>query len=260
MKILIALLLLTLSCAPRRAGNFLVVPQKPEYLLRAPDAKDTPFPQILGRHTKMGTGWLDLRPHMALRGEAAYYHEGAPRTGLSNYLGTEAVRFHVQSSGRIGSPKMEKRLPQLPRDQAAVENLVPSAQRRYRHHRFFYAIVFKQKGNTSGSVLLGAKTPEELDRLSSKLLNDPDSVCGPQSVNCTVFPPLCTVSVEMEIMVNGTRRTAPWGSFLGNIVPREKNVAVLREFQGKLTPVQLDPSDPTARRLPLLPGDRITAN
>src|SRR5882724_4683919 len=82
------------SCATRRVAiAFRVLPAKPDYLLRSPDAKETPFPEVLGGYTKVGPDWVELRPQIELRVENAYFREGAPKHGLANFLGTEIVRY-----------------------------------------------------------------------------------------------------------------------------------------------------------------------
>jgi hypothetical protein len=130
-------------------------------------------------------------------------------------------------------------------------------QQRYRYHRFFYEILLNRKAELRGAVLLGAATAMELDRVATKLLSDPDSVCGAPSPRCTVFPENCTVSLEIEISVNGVPRTVLWGSFLSTIAPHPRRVELQRAYRGRLTPVEIDPSDASALRLPLLPGDLI---
>jgi hypothetical protein len=64
------------------------------------------------------------------------------------------------------------------------------------------------------------------------------------------------VALEMEIRVNGARRAVLWGSPLSSIASGP-NVSLRRVYNGRLTNVDLDPADPAARHLPLLPGDRV---
>jgi hypothetical protein len=66
------------------------------------------------------------------------------------------------------------------------------------------------------------------------------------------------VSVEIEIAVNGTPRRVLWGSTLGNVAAHPRHVELLRHDRGRLAPVELDPADPNALRLPLLPGDHLS--
>ena len=75
---------------------------------------------------------------------------------------------------------------------------MPSSVRRYRYHRFYFAIVFKRNASARGSVLLGSNSTSELDRLAAQLLTEPDSVCSNQSTHCAVFPEDCPVAVEMN--------------------------------------------------------------
>jgi hypothetical protein len=105
--------------------------------------------------------------------------------------------------------------------------------------------------------LLGAPSAAELGRLSSQLLAAPASVCG-TSPRCSVFPETCTVSLEIEIVVNGSPRTVLWGSFLSSVAIRPRHVDLQRLYRGRLVPVEINESDPDALRLPLLPGDRVS--
>jgi hypothetical protein len=144
-----------------------------------------------------GQGWLDLRPPMQLRVENAYYREGASKRGLDGYLGTEVAYYQVQPNGhlRLLSTRLMK---DRPRDQPPVDRLMPQSMRRYRYHRFYFAIVFKRNAAGRGSVLLGANQTAELERLSAELLTDPDAVCNDRSTHCTVFPEDCSVAIELN--------------------------------------------------------------
>ena len=257
----IALTLLLLpACANRHpAGTFRVLPSAPEYMLRSPDSRDASFPDVLREFNSFvaGQGWLDLRPLMDLRIENAYYKEGVPKHGLAGFLGTEIAQYQVRPNGSLKLVALQSSLAQRPADQPPVQDLVHPSQLRYRHHRFFFAIVFKRQGETRGSVLLGARSEVELHRLAARLLADPDSICGGPSANCTVFPQACSVSTEIEIVVNGSPKTVPWGSVLSTVAARPQHVELLRSYYGRMTPVEIDSRDPNALRLPLLPGDHI---
>jgi len=257
LPLLVALLFAT-SCASRRPALFRVLPAEPAYLLRSPSSEDIPFPQVLGRYTDLGPGWVNLRPKMGLRVENAYFHEGAPRHGLAGFIGTEVADYRVRGTGSLRLVSVESRVAQPPRDQAPVQDLLPPSLAGYRCHRFFYQIVFPSKEESRNAVVLGAASTGELDQLGNQLLKSPDSVCGPQSAHCTIFPEACTVSIEMEIVVNRAPRTVLWGSLLSNVVENPRRVELLRPYAGHLAPVGINPGDPNALRLPLLPGDHVT--
>jgi hypothetical protein len=249
---------LTISCASRRTvAAFRVLPGQPDYLLRSPDSKETPFPEVLGRYTNVGPGWVELRPLSELRVENAYFREGAPKHGLANFLGTEIARYQVLGTGELKEISVESRVEQRPSDQPPVQQLLSEAQRLYHSHRYFYQVLLSKKSNVRSAVLLGAKSTDEMERLTTQLLTEPESVCGDGLAQCTVFPEACTVSLEMKVMVNGRPRTVLWGSTLAEFAESHPQVALFRRYQDRLAPVKIDIRDREALRVPLLPGDVI---
>jgi hypothetical protein len=62
----------------------------------------------------------------------------------------------------------------------------------------------------------------------------------------------------MQIVVNGTPKTVPWGSLLATVAIHPRHVALLRHYKGRLTAVPINADDLNALRLPLLPGDHVT--
>jgi hypothetical protein len=142
-----------------------------------------------------------------------------------------------------------------------VQELIPPSQRRHARYRYFYAVVFNHRGNMRGSVLLGADSFPELDRLGAVLVTDPDAICGGSARHCTVFPEMCTVSIEIEVFVNGAPRTLPSGSSLGTVARGANHIAVLRRnAQGRVLPLSITSGDPSTLRIPLMAGDKITWN
>ena len=249
---------LTVSCAAHRGGTaFRVLPGQPDYLLRSPDSKVTPFPEILGRYTNVGPGWVELQPLTQLRVENAYFREGAPKHGLANFLGTEIARYQVLATGVLKEISVESRVKQRPSDQPPVHQLVTETQRLYHSHRFFYQVLLNKKSDVRNAVLLGAESTEELDGLTTEVLTEPESVCGGTPTHCTVFPEACTASLEIEVMVNGAPRTVLWGSTLAEFAGSHRHAALFRLYQDGLAPVEIDVHDREAHRVPLLPGDVI---
>ena len=255
----IVLLATCSACAPRRSlGAFQVLPGRPNYRLRAPDAGETPFPELPARFTPSTPNWVDIRAGMGLRLENAYYREGSAKRDLAHYLGTEVAQLRVDGGGALRFLSKPAQLKERPPQQPSVRQMIPEVQRRFRRHRFFYEILVKRKKAVRGAVLLGAATMDELDRLAGRLLADPAAVCDGQSRHCTIFPETCTVSVEIEIVANGASRRVLWGSTLGNVATHPRRVELLRNYRGRLTPVKLDAADPNALRLPLVPGDHVS--
>ena len=101
-------------------------------------------------------------------------------------------------------------------------------------------------------MLLGARSMKEIEELSAKLKAAPDDVCSPQSVRCTVFPESSTVSISMEIVVNGAAQVVLWGSVVGSVTGGRPASRVERMASGRL---EVLPNGNAATRL--LPGDRV---
>lgn len=249
---------LIVSCAARRTATaFRVLPGRPDYLLVSPDSNETPFPEVLSRYTKVGPEWVELRPLIALRVENAYFREGAPKHGLANFLGTEVARYQVLPTGALKEVSVESHVEKPPSDQPPVQQLVSERQRRYQCHRYFYQVLLSKKSNVRSAVLLGGRSTEELDGLTTQLLTQPESVCGENLPRCTVFPEACTVSLQMEIVVNGARRSVLWGDVLAEVAEGHHGVKLFRQYKDRLTPVEVDVRDREALRVPLVPGDVI---
>lgn len=248
-------LLISVSCA---TPSFRVIAATPAYQLCAPNGVKTTFAETLRRFNgfDLRRDWMDLRPDMELRIENAYYQPGASRNGLRGFLGTEIALFKVQADGELRLLSV-KPMKHRPKKQPSVQKLVGVAQRHYSHHRFYYELFVEGKGDARSSVLLGADSQEQIEHLAAKLRVDPNAVCGSKSVHCTIFPELCTVSIEMRILANGASKNVRWGSDLADIVDHPRSVELLRQYHGRWTPVKLDARDPGALQLPLLPGDRI---
>lgn len=192
---------------------------------------------------------------MGLQIENAYYKRGVPARGLEGFLGTEMAHYEVTTQGLrlLSVQSME----QPPEGAVAVQDLIAPTQMKFRYYRLYFEIMFPN-GNTHGSVLLGANSMEQLNRLSEEL-NHPEVLCGRNSTYCTVFPEACSVSVEMQIIVNGKAQKVIWGVSLQSVVTEHpQHLTMKRLYNRRLVPVDINAGDPDALRLPLLPGDRIT--
>lgn len=254
---LLVLVLLT-ACAHHRApGVFRVIAATPEYQLRAPDSQETPFSNVLNQFTPQSSAWVELRPAMELRVEMAYYREGSRRRGLADYLGTATAHYQVRPNETLRLISTQSAVKERPNDQPAIEKLIEHSQVRRHFHRFFYEILLNRKAELRGAVLLGAASRAELDRLTGQLLSDPAALCTARPRQCTIFPETCIVSLEIEITVNGEPRTVLWGSSVSSLTPKPRQLEVMRLDRSRLVPVEIDAADPTALRLPLLPGDQI---
>jgi hypothetical protein len=154
---------------------------------------------------------------MELRLEAAYYRAGTTERVIANYLGTEAITFAVSGDGSLRAmpapqgTSVESSVAARPPGQPSVESLLPPRQRRLRHHRLFFQVLFPGREETRAAVLLSARSSEDLSSLTAALLANPERVCGTAGTRgCAVFPPAATASLVRTIEVDGKRRTVPW--------------------------------------------------
>src|SRR5580698_1661779 len=147
-----AVLLLFSCVAPRARGSFRVFSAEPAYVLRSPDAKETPFPEVLSRYSEVGQsqGWL-LHPNTELHIENAYYREGAPKHGIADFIGTEKAVYQVRPKS-LHLLSVDSGLEQRPADQPPVQQLIRPQQLHYSYYRYFFQIVFRQKASVRGAV------------------------------------------------------------------------------------------------------------
>ena len=197
---------------------------------------------------------------MELRIQNAYYRDGLPKQGVDGYLGTETAHFQVRERG-VRLLSVENLLKPHPREEPPVQELIPPSHRGFAHYRYFYAVVFNHRGNIRGSVLLGAASTDELDGMGAALVTDPDTICSGSSGHCVVFPEMCTVSIDIEIVVNGVPRVVASNSLLASVATGAHHVELSRRKDaGLAVPPKIDPADPRSLPVPLMPGDRINWN
>ncbi|MBV9301708.1 MAG: hypothetical protein JOY62_07685 [Acidobacteriaceae bacterium] len=253
-------LLSSTACISGTSRAFRVLPASPDYLLRYPNSKVATFSDVLRLYNgfKPGDGSMFLRSGMELRVENAYYKPGSSKRGLEGFLGTEVARYRMRPNGELELLSVQS-MKDRPSDDVPVERLISGVQTRCRYHRFYYEIFFRKAGESRGSVLLGANSSDELTSLAAQLLSDPESVCRHGSEQCTVFPEACSVSVEIQIVVDGKATTVPWSSTLSAVAEHTGTLKLFRVNNGRLLPVEFDARDDEALELPLLPGDHVTS-
>jgi hypothetical protein len=201
---------------------------------------------------------------MELRVDGAYYREGAPRTGMADYLGAESARYEVTPAGTlrlvaVSSFVTGQKGKTQPRDQPAVQTLIRPRNLTYEYHRLFFQVVMSRTGATRPAVLLGARSAPALDRITQQFLSGQRSPCDArQSDQCTKFPELITAALDVVITVNGAPRKVIWGTSLSVVAGRSvQKVELKRLTNGRLAPIPIDLSDPEAMRTPLLHGDEV---
>jgi hypothetical protein len=248
----IGLALLLQGCAARR--GFVLLPG----VLRAPDGVETPVGETLAGIYNQREGWVDLQPGMTLKLERAYFKSATAARRLENYVGLETALYRVGARGNLVAAGVTV-LPQRPGDQAGVGTVLRGGQTRLRAQRLYFQVVLDKASGASSAVLLSAASRPRILRVG-----DLGAVCAGAKAEaiCQVFPEGNSVSLAFDVTVNdGVNEVVKnllWGSTLGSVVGAAKSFSLERVDRGKLTKVKIEPGEAEARKLPLLPGDRIS--
>lgn len=192
-----------------------------------------------GQVVDLSKGWVDIAEGMVLLVENAYFRDGATTRTIADYIGTEKLALRA---GRRGLTVTEHlTLPGRPSKQPPVTALFPEKARRRRQHRLYFQVVVDKTSGKANAVVLGAGSRGEMAALAARLTGK--TVCAG---GCTVFPEGSSVSLAMEIFVNGQPRTVLWGTNVLNVAGAQR-AFTLRRGEKVL------PAGPVT----LLPGDRI---
>jgi hypothetical protein len=120
------------------------------------------------------------------------------------------------------------------------------------------------KDRTLSAVIIGASSASQLDRLDKELRAQPHAGCksaaAAAGMACFEFDGFVTLSCQIEVVVNGTRKFVEWGARVKDMVPA-KSLKALR-MQGRYLDsyydVRFDPRDADVLSLVLVGGDRLS--
>jgi hypothetical protein len=256
MYTLAVLVLLSMLLSGCRA-HYSVLPSAPYYRLNSPDGRSSAFPDSANDFGNVLDGWIDLGPAMSLKLEKAYFLLPESRR-IQDYLGLESAHYVYETTGALRLREYLA-LKERPVGEVPVSSVLPRDQLAAQHHRFFFQIVLSKEFGAARAVLLSGNSKDSVANAARRLLRGEGcAVSVPAQSYCTAMPDTISASLAFEIKANGKALVVPWGSSVANVVRSAKGVKVSRRFRGKLVPVQMDPLDPAALRLPLWPGDSLT--
>lgn len=250
---LVTLVLLLVVCAGCRA-HFLVVPAAPHYLLKSPDGEKRAFPDTTSSFSNAIDGWVDLGPHMTLKLEKAYFMPPESRR-IQDYLGLETAQYRYESNGSL---RLSDYVPlrTRPSHQPPVTSALPADQLLSRYHRLFFQVVLSKESGPARAIILSGDSKPTVATVAARLLRGDGCPDSSQTwVHCTAIPEAISVSLSFDILANGSPLPVSWGSTVAGVVGAKRPVKLSRVFRGRMVRVELDPLDPSALRIPLLPGD-----
>lgn len=192
------------------------------------------------RPVDLSAGWVDLTEGMVLLLETAYFRDGAKTRNIADYIGTEKMALRTGRDGALAMTEHVK-LPARPAKQPSVVTLFPARERRRHRQRLYFQVVVNKASGKANAVVLSAGGQKEMAALVDHLIGK--SVCAS---GCTVVPEGSSVSLAMEVIVNGQPRTVLWGTNARGVAGADR---VYTHRRGDKT---LPPGG-----FPLLPGDRL---
>lgn len=184
---------------------------------------------------------MDLTEGMALVLETAYFRDGAKTRTIADYIGTEKLTLRTGRNGTLAVVQHVP-LPGRPKGQIPVTAVFPEKERRRRQQRLYFQVVVNKASGKANAVVLSAGGSKEMAALTAQLMGK--AVCA---AGCTVIPEGSSVSLAMEIFVNGEARTVLWGSNVNSVLGTQRPFTLRRGEK-------VMPPGPSQG---LLPGDRI---
>ena len=241
------------------------------------------FNELLPYHYSYfrGGSSIDLSLGSRLKVQEAVFDEAARAAAqqdgsaapLDGYMGTVTAYYDVLESGAgrlaVEPASLESDVPaDFPNGaRGTIPSALSTLTARYVRLAFLGWVV---AGDTERkAVLLASESSEELERMTSAVLENPVGLCraaepGAAS-RCFGFSGRTSTEVEVRIRVNGDGRYVLLGTSLKAVAPPSAGVdrvvlgklKLRRRFGGRLVSVRLPADDVEVLELPLLAGDEI---
>lgn len=249
----------SMSCSLRNRDSFRLLATAPQYVVESPGRTRTAYSEVLETFTPLGRRWVELKPGMGLYIQNIISRDGSTGLDLSNYVGTESMRYSVNKRGKLVEFGEAGRVSPRPQEVPPVDALISDRQRQRRYHRFFYQVLIRPTDTHRVAVLVSSDSPERLLSLTDMVLSDPTALrdAPPAEADYTMFLESASVAVEMTITVDQEPTRVFWGRQLSSVVGVAPNPQLFRLHDGRWRAVQFDPSDRSFLSVPLLPGDSI---
>ena len=210
---------------------------------------------------------VNLKPDLRLKVERAYF--SASEKSDKNYLGVSTVLFDVtpNSEGLFRFQQAQPihyspdSLAQIDREGSrdlAILDLKPQ-----KHYRvLFYTHQVPTDQNFS-AALIGADDSARLDQFEQAMRADAGASCTSSThddVQCLEFRGFVTVSVQIQIELNGKPQFVDWGTAVKGVVPLKsrKSLKIQRRLGDTYYDLTFNRSDKNILDLTLVGADRLT--
>ena len=223
------------------AGDWIELPPGTRLQLTAPILRDASAPAL---------------------GDAAISGLAVTVRASDNLIGFETITYDVRA--RTGGPGAELVLRAVRKTIDGVEKTTARSSANYislAPDATLFRLVFKTGQTAYTAMLIGARTPAEMDTLTAN--SNSCSQLPPD--RCVAIPRSVGVSPVVPVLVNGAEVALRFGASLGEAMrgagwrsaETPPGLSVLRLHRGRLVRVEFDPGDRTIMSLVALAGDTI---
>jgi hypothetical protein len=210
---------------------------------------------------------VSLKPNLRLKVERAYF--SSSEKSDKNYLGLSDVLFDVtpNSDGSLQFQQAQA-LHYAPdslakTDHEGSRDLAILTLKPQKHYRvLFYTHQVPADQNFSAAII-GADDPARLDAFEQAMRADAGASCSSSThddIQCLEFRGFVTVSVQIQIELNGKPKFVDWSTTVKAVVPPKslKSLKIQRRFGNSYYDVTFNRSDKNILDLTLVGADRLT--
>jgi hypothetical protein len=218
-------------------------------------------------------GGVDLKPGVRLKVERAYFRPGEAGEdphAAKNFAGVSTMYASVELTG--DSKVRYQHVGETLYSPASLAHTDDDANRDLRligvpeepYYRLLFYTYVVPKDRTLSAVIIGASSASQLDRLDKELRAQPHAGCksavAAAGMACFEFDGFVTLSCQIEVVVNGTRKFVEWGARVKDVVPAKslKALRMQRRYLDSYYDVRFDPRDADVLSLVLVDGDRLS--
>jgi hypothetical protein len=182
-------LVVSMSCGLRNRDTFRLLPTTPQYVVESPDRARIPYSEVLETFTPLGRGWVELKPGMVLYIQNVIFREGSTRQDITNFVGTETMRYSVNKRGTLVEFGQAGRVSPRPQDIPPVDELISDRQRRRRYHRFFNQVLIRPTDTHRVAVLISSDSPGRNESLTEMVRSNTAALSDapPADADYTMF-------------------------------------------------------------------------
>jgi len=215
-------------------------------------------------------GSTDLLPGMRLRIGTAHFANNS--TSLKDYLGSTGTTLGVlqDENKNVRFEHRETSGKEYSKEQGAEHSELLQAPA-LPHYRLLLLTMFVPSEMRRAAVILGGPDAATLGRMAATVAGQSGAPCQSivrmnGSVFCKAYAQSTSVSAEIPVFLNGTRRYIPAMSSIRDLFVLTKSpqgdafvkgLRIFRKYSGRYFPIDFRAAEKAVLDLTLVPGDRV---